>query len=144
MVGEIAIQVKQHGAGLRARESHGSIIGQEQPYTVVVAVSVCPAAVVRAPRAIVWRLLAEPSSYPTWSNAELVSVDPPGPVSPGQQIEFRGRALGRSWRVMFKILEVDAEAGRIRIDVHLPLSIINHEVVTCDSVADGEVLVRFN
>jgi uncharacterized protein YndB with AHSA1/START domain len=107
-------------------------------------VTTCPMATVQAPLSKVWRLLSEPGAYDTWVDAVLVSTEPPGPLHAGQVILMRTRGAGRWWPVSFDILEVEPTEHRVALDVHLPLGIVNHEVITCRAVSDSQTLVGFN
>jgi uncharacterized protein YndB with AHSA1/START domain len=107
-------------------------------------VTSCPVATIRAPIAAVWGLLSQPSRYETWSDGELVAVDPPGPAFAGQVIRMRSRAAGRRWPIGFEIVDVVAAEHRIAFDVSLPLGIVNREVISCRSVSPTETWVTFN
>jgi hypothetical protein len=104
----------------------------------------CPVTTVRAPLEVVWGLLAEPEAYESWADAELVSADPPGPLHAGQVLEMRTSGFGRSWPVRFDVVEADAAKHRIALDVHLPLGVVNHEVITCRAVSEDRTWVGFN
>lgn len=85
-------------------------------------VSVCPAAVARAPVERVWALVSSPEGLDAWVDATLVSADPDGPARPGQT-----GAFGRRFPVTIDVLEVDQEAGRLRVLVGLPFGLVNDE-----------------
>ena len=110
----------------------------------LMAVVSCPVAVVRAPITVVWQMLSETSRYHTWIDGQIVSIDPPGPAAAGQMVLMRTRALGRWWGVRFDLGEVNAREHRLAIDVRLPLGIVNHEVITCQSLSPTETRVGFN
>jgi Polyketide cyclase / dehydrase and lipid transport len=101
-------------------------------------------ATVDAPIDKVWRLVSEPSAYDSWVDAALISTDPPGPMHADQIVLMRTRGAGRWWPVRFDVLEVEATEHRVALDVHLPLGIVNHEVITCRAVSETQTLVGFN
>jgi uncharacterized protein YndB with AHSA1/START domain len=71
-----------------------------------VGISVCPAAVVKAPVEQIWSLLTSPEGYSLWVDVELVRAEPPGEATPGQRMEMRTRELGRWWPVVIEVKEV--------------------------------------
>jgi ligand-binding SRPBCC domain-containing protein len=79
-----------------------------------------------------------------WTDAAVVSVEPPGPAQPGQVIWMGGRALGRKWRFSIDVRDVDPQRRWIDLVVHLPFGIENHEHLTLTETMEGGTLVRFN
>ena len=104
---------------------------------------VCPVAVVEAPRHRVWALLADWSTFASWSGVELVRAEPPGPAAAEQRVTLRARGVGRSWPVRIEVIGVEAPA-RLAIDVMTPFRVVNHEVVTLTATGARQTLVRFN
>jgi hypothetical protein len=74
----------------------------------------------------------------------VVSVEPPGALEAGQVIRLRTSAAGRSWPVRWDVLDVDARQHRITVDIHVPLGIVNHEVIILRPVAGDQTFVAFN
>lgn len=105
--------------------------------------SVCPAAVVDAPIERVWDLVTDPKSIDLWADATLVTVEPDGPVQPGQRLHLVTRALGWSFAVTIEVLEVDAGRRRLRLLVTLLLGIVNDETITMAKAGEGRTAVRF-
>jgi uncharacterized protein YndB with AHSA1/START domain len=108
-----------------------------------VIASICPAAVVAAPPAIIWGLLASPEALERWTDARLVSAEPPGPVQPGQRMRFTTGFWGRTLAVTMDVREVEPEARRLRLLVDLPFGLVNDETITLSETAGGGTLVRF-
>ena len=106
-------------------------------------VSVCPAALVAAPPDRVWRLLTDPALYDSWADAQVMAVEPPGPIHLGQRIRMRSRGRGRWWPVDFLVLGIDRDRRWLELDVVLPFGIVNHERITLDPY-EQDTLVRFN
>ena len=106
-------------------------------------ISTCPTTSVRAPIETVWGLLTDPTLIARWSGVELGKASPPGRVIAGQRIEFSARAGIAKLPVIFDVLDVDATAHRMVLDVHLPPGIVNHEVITCAPVSPTETFVSF-
>ncbi len=107
------------------------------------SVTACPTAVVHAPAAAVWRLLTVPDGYALWAGAELLAVDPPGPATEGQRVDFRSREFGRWWSVGFVIGPVRAPES-LQLTVRLPFGVVNREHITLIPVSERETRVTFN
>ena len=103
----------------------------------------CPVTTVAAPVGTVWPLLVEPANYRSWVDAEVVAVDPPGPLRAGQVLSLRTSAAGRSWPVRWDVLEVDPAEHRMALDIRLPFGIVNHEVITCRATSEERTFVAF-
>jgi hypothetical protein len=63
--------------------------------------TVCPSAVVATPVEVVWENLVQWERYSKWFSADLQveRIEPEGPATIGQTINFGGKALGRTWRL---------------------------------------------
>jgi hypothetical protein len=106
-------------------------------------VIVCPTTVVAAPVARIWPLLADPQTYDSWADAELLHASPPGTVREGQVIEMRTRQLGRWWQVRFDIGQVQPQRS-IAMTVHLPFATLNHEQIVLSPLDRERTRVTFN
>lgn len=106
-------------------------------------VSVCPSAVVDAPVDRVWDLLTQPEGFDLWTDASLVTAEPGGPATPGQELHLVTRALGRTFAVRISVREVDPERRRLHLLVTLPFGIVNDEVMTMAQAGPARTLVRF-
>jgi len=106
-------------------------------------VSVCPSTVVDAPVERVWEIVTQPQGFDLWADASLVTAEPPGPASAGQELHLVTRALGWTFAVQISVREVDAERRRLRFLVTLPFGIVNDETITMVDAGDGRTLVRF-
>jgi ligand-binding SRPBCC domain-containing protein len=109
-----------------------------------VIVNVCPAAVSKAPPEKIWSILTTPERFEEWQDARFVSVEPAGPVQPGQVINLSARGFGRWWPVRIDVRDMDPQHRWIDLFVRLPLGLTNHERVTLTSTKEGGTLVRFN
>lgn len=107
-------------------------------------VNVCPAAVTSAPPDAVWRVIAEPDRFGEWTDARLVSVEPPGPAQAGQVVHMVAPALGRDWPLTIEVRDLDPQHRWIDLVAHLPFGVDNHEHLTLTETKDGGTLVRFN
>ena len=107
------------------------------------AVIVCPTTVVAAPVARIWPLVADPETYDSWADAELVRASPPGTVREGQVIDMRTRQFGRWWQVRFDIGPVQPQRS-IEMTVHLPFATLNHEQIVLTAVDPAHTRVTFN
>ena len=102
-----------------------------------------PTATIHASPDIVWTLLTEPATYSRWAG-RVLRVEPPGAAHPGQRIELRERALGVGVRVRVDVVAVQESPRRLRLEVHLPLGILRHEVVSCAALGADAAFVSFN
>jgi hypothetical protein len=107
------------------------------------SVSVCPIATIQVPASHVWRLLAEPSHYGQWWDAQTLSIEPPRPAHAGQHIRARSRAFGRDWLVHFAVERVDASKRQLDLTARLPLGITIYNHITCTPLDDETCRVAF-
>ena len=108
-----------------------------------VTVVSCPTDMVGASADAVWELLTRPELYDRWTGADLVSVVPPGQAHPGQRIDFRVRALGRTWPVRFEVGDLrDRES--LELNVFMPLGIVNRELVVLSRIDEAHTRLTFN
>ena len=104
--------------------------------------STCPIATVDAPVERVWSLLADPSRYDLWWEAQTVSVVPPGPVQAGQHIVAK-TALGRHWGIHLTVRAVEPDERQLDLLTQLPLGITVHNHITCTPLDDHHTRVGF-
>ena len=84
---------------------------------------VCPAAVIAAPCATVWKVMCSFPVDPGWMDVEVQRLDPAGPLQPGQTLLLSAKAYGRCWRSRMGIDAMDQNKGVIDIRVYLPFGI---------------------
>jgi Polyketide cyclase / dehydrase and lipid transport len=106
-------------------------------------VIVCPVAEVKAPAERVWSLLMDPTGYSGWTGAQVRRALPPGAVHRGQRIELTVSRLGIRVPVTFLVRRVEASAGRLAIDVRLPLGVLNSEVISVVPIDAATCRVSF-
>jgi uncharacterized protein YndB with AHSA1/START domain len=109
----------------------------------VSTVSVCPSAVVDAPVDRVWDLVTRPEGFDLWTDATLVSAEPDGHATAGQELHLVTRALGWTFAVGISVREVDPERHRVGFLVALPFGVVNDQVMTLSDAGEGRTLVRF-
>jgi len=85
--------------------------------------SICPAAVARAPVAKVWSLLVEPAAYTRWSDTAVESITPAGRAHAGQVIMLRTPRRGRWFRVRFIVESVEDVTHVIVLRAFFPLGL---------------------
>ena len=107
-------------------------------------VNVCPAATTKAPPDAVWKVIEATDRFGEWTDATVVSVEPPGPAQSGQVVHFAGAALGRRWTFTIAIRGVDPQHRWIDLVAHFPFGIHVDEHLTLTETKDGGTLVRFN
>jgi ligand-binding SRPBCC domain-containing protein len=107
-------------------------------------VNVCPSGIANAPVEAVWQVLVNTERYGDWADADVVSVDPPGPARSGQRIELAPRALGRRWHASIDVARMDPDHRWIDLVARTPFDVVNREHITLSPVDGGRTLVRFN
>ena len=85
--------------------------------------SICPAAVARAPLDTVWSLLVEPAAYTRWSDTVVESITPPGRAHPGQEIALRTPRRGQWFHARFVVESVDDASHVIVLRAFFPLGL---------------------
>ena len=105
------------------------------------ALQTCPTAMIQAPAERVWHLLTTPSELRRWSGAKIVR-GPDRPLVTGDQIVFRA-GLGRLLEVRFQVTDLE-RLRRLALEVHLPLGIVNHEVVVITPQSNAACRVTYN
>jgi hypothetical protein len=103
--------------------------------------STCPMATVNAPVERVWGLLADPSRYDQWWDAQTVSVIPPGPAQAGQHIVAQAAAFGKQFHVTVRAVE--PKKRQLDLLTQLPLGITVHNHITCTPLDDHHTRVSF-
>jgi uncharacterized protein YndB with AHSA1/START domain len=103
----------------------------------------CPTDIVDVPVARVWRLVSDPAALARWSGSKLrVGPSHPSPLQSGDQLVL-GAGLGGLFRVELDVLEVDAPA-KLRVDVQLPLGVVNDETLVITEISPSSCRVTFN
>ncbi len=103
-------------------------------------VNTCPISVIDAPIERVWDLLSVPAHYDQWWEAETESIEPPGPVQPGQVIHAR---LGGWFHMTAAVAGVEPARHHLDLTTHLPFGITGYNHITCSPLADGRCQVTF-
>jgi Polyketide cyclase / dehydrase and lipid transport len=91
----------------------------------------CPTAVVNASVDMVWRLLMEPAGWGDVFDMRVLDVDPPGPARPGQEVIGETGPKIFHLKLAFRILEIDPEDHRLRMDASLPFGLNVQEEIRC-------------
>jgi hypothetical protein len=105
--------------------------------------STCPIATVDAPAGRVWRLLANPSCYALWWDAQTHAIIPEGPAQPGQQIFAQTVTLGKRWDVHITVRAVAPEKQQLDLFTRLPWGITVHNHITCTPLDGQHTRVSF-
>ncbi len=106
-------------------------------------VNVCPAADTKAPPDRVWSAIASIERWPEWTGAAVLSVEPPGPMQPGQHIRLGAPTL-RFLQFTIDISDIDPQHRWIDLVARFPFGIDNYEHLTLTETQEGGTLVRFN
>jgi ligand-binding SRPBCC domain-containing protein len=109
-----------------------------------VIVNVCPAATSKAPPDRFWEVLTAPERLGEWTDARVVSIEPPGPARPRQRIHMRAPGFGLEFAVRIDVGEMDPDRRWIDFVVYLPFGVVNQEHLTLAGTPGGGTLVRFN
>jgi Polyketide cyclase / dehydrase and lipid transport len=91
----------------------------------------CPTAVVNASVDTVWRLLMEPAGWGDVFDMRVLDVDPPGPARSGQEVVGETGPKIFRLKLTFRMLEIDPEDHRLRMDVNLPFGLNVQEEIRC-------------
>ncbi len=91
----------------------------------------CPSAVVDTPVNVVWGLLLEPTGWGNVFDLRVLSVDPPGPAVAGQEVRGETGLKTLGLELTFRMIEIDPEHHRLRMDVHLPFGLAVREDLRC-------------
>ncbi len=103
------------------------------------SITTCPTDVIDAPPEVVWDLLVQPQNLAAWSGTRLID-GPDRELTAGDRVVL---GPGFGMRVIFEVLGAE-KPRQLRIDVHLPLGVINHEVVQISPVDEGRCRVTYN
>jgi hypothetical protein len=93
--------------------------------------SVCPAAVVAAPVAVVWANLVEWERYAAWADVQVERREPAGPATVGQTIDFAGKGLARTLHFRLQVEEVNPERHQLGLHVFFPLGLQEKPHIAC-------------
>lgn len=102
------------------------------------SIQTCPTDVVAAPPERIWDMLARPEEFVRWTKMKLIE-GPPRELAAGDRMVIGGLGL----RIVFDVLAVE-RLRQLRLDVHLPFGITNHEVIQISPAGDGRWRVTFN
>jgi hypothetical protein len=91
----------------------------------------CPTAVVSAPADMVWALLMAPAGWGSVFDMRITSVDPPGPAAVGQEVRGETGPEILHLKLTFRMMEIDPDQYRLRMDVNLPFGLKVHEEIIC-------------
>jgi hypothetical protein len=105
--------------------------------------TVCPTAVVAAPVEVVWENLVQWERYARWADVRVERVEPEGPITVGQTIHFTGKALGRTWRFIFKVEAVDPERRQLGLHVFFPFGLQEKPHIACDPIDATSCRVQY-
>jgi hypothetical protein len=103
----------------------------------------CPTAIIEAPVAVVWKLLADLAGWGSFYDVRVQSVEPPGPAVVGQKM--RGES-GPRWLhlgVSFEFTRIELHR-KLEMDVKLPLGITVHEDLDCLPVDERRCRVNYH
>jgi Polyketide cyclase / dehydrase and lipid transport len=91
----------------------------------------CPTAIVNVPVDIVWALLTDPAGWGHVFDVRINSVDPPGRAVAGQKIAGETGPRLFHLKLVFLVIETDAERHRLVMDIKLPFGIAVREDLKC-------------
>ena len=105
--------------------------------------TVCPAAIVAAPLAVVWGNLVQWERYAGWAGVHPERVEPAGPAAPGQTIHFAGRALWRTMRFIGKVEAIDPDRHQIDLHGFFPLGLQQKAHIVCTPIDAASCRVQY-
>ena len=96
--------------------------------------TVCPAAVVAAPVELVWKNLVQWERWSEWADVQPECIEPEGPATIGQTINFAGKAVGRTLHFIFKVEAVNPERYQLGLYAFFPLGLHMKPHVACTPI----------
>lgn len=96
--------------------------------------TVCPAAIVAAPAEVVWANLVHWDRFAAWADVRVERREPEGPATVGQTIHFAGKALGRTWRFVFRVDEVNPDRRHLGLHASFPLGLQEKAHIACTPI----------
>jgi uncharacterized protein YndB with AHSA1/START domain len=103
------------------------------------SVVTCPTDVVAAPPERIWEQLTQPARLALWSGSTLVKA-PGRPLAAGDEVVL---APGLGLRAVLKVIATEPPR-ELRVDVRLPLGVVNHEVIQIAPMDSTRCRVTFN
>jgi uncharacterized protein YndB with AHSA1/START domain len=103
------------------------------------SLSVCPLAVVNASIEKVWTLLAQPTNYASWWDAQTCSIVPEGPAHAGQRIHAKTSGLN----VNVIVNSIEETKRQIHLTTTIPFGITVYNHITCTPLPNGSCQVSF-
>jgi hypothetical protein len=103
----------------------------------------CPTAVVKAPVAVFWSLLTQPTRWGEFFDVRIIAVTPPGPATVGQIVRAESGPRFLRLRLSFRYLEIEEFRHRLVIDVQLPFGVTVREDLTCMSLDADQCRVNY-
>ena len=95
------------------------------------SLTVCPAAIVAAPIEVVWENLVQWELWSKWADVQAERIEPEGPATIGQIINFTGKVFGRSLHFIFNVEEVNPERYQLGLHAFFPLGLQMKPHVAC-------------
>jgi hypothetical protein len=96
----------------------------------------CPTAVINAPADIVWALLMDPAGWERVFDMRVAGIDPPGPAVVGQRVCGETGPRIFHLKLTLRMMEIDPEYHRLRLEVNLPLGLSVEEDLRCTPLDD--------
>ena len=106
-------------------------------------VNVCPAATTSASPDAVWEVIASFDRWREWTDAVVASVEPAGPIQPGQHVRLHAPRL-TFLKFTIDVGDIDPQRRWIDLVARFPFGIVNYEHLTLTETEGGGTLVRFN
>jgi hypothetical protein len=103
----------------------------------------CPTAVVNAPVDMVWALLLEPAGWGNVFDVRVTGIVPPGPAVAGQEVYCETGPRIFHLRLTFRMIEIDPDCHRLRMDVNMPFGLTVHEDLGCRPLDDTHCRVDY-
>ena len=97
----------------------------------------CPTAVINTRVDVVWALLMKPAAWGGVFDMRVGSIDPPGPAIVGQGISGETGLRILHLKLTFRMIEINLDYHRLRLDVNLPFGITVHEDLSCTPLDDA-------
>jgi hypothetical protein len=104
----------------------------------------CLITMINAPVDVVWALLVEPAAWGGVFDVRVGSIDPPGPAIVGQKISGETGLRVLHLKPTFRMIEINLDHHRLRLDVNLPFGLTVHEDLSCTPLDADRCRVKYH
>ena len=104
----------------------------------------CPTVVVDAPVETTWKLLTDPSEWPSFYDLRVIRIEPPGLATVGQRVIGESGPRWLHLAVTLTYTAIDVSRRCLELDVQMPLRIAVKEELSCSVVNERQCRVNYH